>query len=690
MSHSPPSLARALLAGLVLLASSCEGPVGPTGDPGPPGEAGPPGPPGPPGPGTDGGPGPIVDAGPIPLEPDGLVGRVMDTAGAPLAGGRVVLVSADAVRALAETPIDPTLDPSAAAVSTVDEPIEDLIDGPAALASALLDADGVYRFEHLPADDVFVVAVPAASDPVRLPGGEWARFAQPREALAGARLDLRVSTRASADAHYVGSAACTTCHGTHRALATAHFNGLSRPGLVGYQQDRSRWPEFDAALRRFEAGATLYFHDCDPTRELVCRISETAPAPPAVVRFEVVLTRDASLPVGADGAYRVTLRNRSGAGEQTYPVELTYGGALRRQQFIVRIARPGGVERHVLPFQFNHAGDASDASALAWPWRDVGSADWYDFAAGTLREPGAVASFDNQCAGCHFTGYRLAGNVTDGFRASAVPSPFGTMDYDLDGRLEQINLGCESCHGPGSEHLEAGGRGVAIVSPHLLTAERATALCGSCHSRSQGVGGASSAAPLDADGRMPAPGLRRADLLAHHRARPEVGDGDRFPSGDARRDRQQYTDHVDSTMYRNGAALVTCSDCHDVHGNPAQPHDLRRAPTDNTACTTCHSEAEYRTPRVHVDARTSPDAHVVVADAALACTSCHMPPTATGGAARRGLLDRRPDTAIPVQYYVGDVSSHRYRVSGFAVAAEQPATVTQSCAVCHSLILPNP
>ncbi|MBX3269049.1 MAG: hypothetical protein KF729_02240 [Sandaracinaceae bacterium] len=67
-----------------------------------------------------------------------------------------------------------------------------------------------------------------------------------------------------------------------------------------------------------------------------------------------------------------------------------------------------------------------------------------------------------------------------------------------------------------------------------------------------------------------------------------------------------------------------------------------------------------------------------------------MVPTALGGAARRGLLDERPVGAPPVQYYLGDLASHRYRTSGFAAAAEQPASVTRTCAPCHALVLPNP
>lgn len=650
---------------LALLAVACEGPVGPPGDPGPPGEAGPPGETGP--------PGPVADAGDptIMPEPDGLVGRVVDTAGIPVAGGRVALISAGAVDALADTPIDPTMDPAASASAHFDEPLEDLVDTDAMLDSATVDGAGLYRFETLPEGEVFVLALPP--DGRGLPGGEDARFAQPTTSLAGTQLDIRLSTQPGPDATYVGSAACVGCHGRHSVFGTAHAVGISVPGRRGYQQDTSAWPELDDGLRAFEEARTLYFHDCDPSRSPPCRVSESEPAAPAVVSFEVLLARDDSVTLGEPGAYLATLRNRRAPGEMTLSVELTYGGPLRRQQFLVR--GPGG-ERHALPFQFQHDGRASSANPAARPWGDVGSGSWYDHGAGALAFPRGEDSFDASCASCHFTGYSSRLDAGGSRLASATPSPVGAYDYDGDGLLEAINVGCESCHGPGSEHLDAGGDGVAIVSPGLLTPGRASALCGACHARVSGVDGGFR------------PGERRADLLSSYGS-PEVGPDDLHASGDPRAHRTQYIDHVRSRMYRNGAALVTCNDCHDAHGS-SEPHDLRSAPRDNSGCTGCHNATEFRPARAHVDEHTVPGAHDGLADDDLVCTACHMPPTATGGAARRGLLDERPAGAAPVQYYLGDLASHRYRTSGFELAPDQPSSVTQPCAVCHVLELPNP
>lgn len=658
---------------------------GPIGEPGAIGEAGPRGPAGE-------APEPIDG---LPLAVAGVVGSVRDPSGASVPGGRVYFVPASDVLELAKTPIDLSLSPDETQALANDEPLEDLLDAHAAdYQSAVVGDDGGYRLEKLEDDKYFVVWQPADQDTAHYPGGSACRSALDYASLVGTRLDLRVSGRSSEQATYVGSSGCFGCHGRHRSMRTAHRVGLQVPGLRGALQDSSPWPALDQGIDAFEQSTTLYYYNCDPARtgEAKCLVRDSDPTiatPTAVVSFEVQLDRDTVVPRSEVGAYTVTLVNREGVGSVTYPVALTYGGVLSKQQYITRSQNPNGqYSYYVLPLQFNIAGLDSYPSSDDWVWKDYRSEQWYEISSATLAVPAKTEAFDNRCAGCHLTGMRLSGTAKDGLSAHAVGDGSGDFDYDGDGRREEINVGCESCHGPASEHLEAKTRGLRIVSPSLLTPEREMMLCGSCHSRPLGKAVGGSDAPLSETGAMPRPGLRRSEFAADFTSRVDGDPADFHTSGDSSANHAQYSDFIRSGMYRNGSTLMTCTSCHDAHGSDAQPHELLRAPDDNTACTGCHSGKQYTAPRGHVDKATA-FVHDGTETASLTCTSCHMVRTAASGARHPELLDKIP--SLPgVQYFHGDIASHRFAVPKRSSAAVQPVAATLKCGFCHSTNLPNP
>lgn len=674
---------------------ACEGPVGPAGDPGDPGDAGATGEAGETGtPGEAGPPGEAgvpADSGTLPgleLEPMGLVGVVLDTAGAPPIG-RVVLVPAADVQTLAETPIDLTLSPAATATVGNDEPLEDLIDANGdSYASASLDEDGVYRFTELVSGAYFLVFTPDAADSAHLPGGDRCRTALSSDSLLGTRFDIRVSGGQGEGADFVGSSTCLTCHESHAAGRTAHFNTLRVPAQLGHLQDSSAFPEIDDGLEPFEAGATLKFFDCDtglpgPGR---CSVTDAA-VDPGRVSFELRLGRDASKALGERGAYFVVFQEPVSGATSRYDVALTQGGAGHAQRFLVQVPAPGrGVRTHVLPFQYQVFGDFAFPSPADWPFLDVGADDWFDFGATALRGPADERSFDQRCAGCHMTGISMTTDDAGGFLAQANADLAGAFDYNGDGRLEELGVGCESCHGPGSQHLASSSRGARIVSPGLLTPGRETVLCGACHSRPQGIGGGGSDAPLSAEGHMPAPGMRRADMVLEHTSRVD-GSAEFFHASlDSSGSHQQYSDFIRSTMYRNGEELMTCSSCHDAHSVDEFAHQLRFAPEDNAACTGCHSEPAFTDIIVHVEAQTG-FGHTGL-DERFHCTSCHMVATARSGAGTPGLVDNLGGGLV--EYFAGDLASHRFAVAPRSEAAVQPTAATLACAACHATFLPNP
>jgi predicted CXXCH cytochrome family protein len=186
---------------------------------------------------------------------------------------------------------------------------------------------------------------------------------------------------------------------------------------------------------------------------------------------------------------------------------------------------------------------------------------------------------------------------------------------------------------------------------------------------------------------MPPPGARRADYVTGLE-RIDAHEDELFASGDSKQHHAQYTDFVRSSMYRNDAQLLACTDCHDAHGSEEHAHELLHAAGDAALCTGCHSQDRYTEVRTHVEETTS-FVHDASEDAELACNVCHMVRTATSGAHVPELRDEIPASAA-VQYFHGDVASHRFAVTPRADYDEQPVAATLDCGFCHGAALPNP
>ena len=508
-------------------------------------------------------------------------------------------------------------------------------------------------------------------------------------------MNIRVSSQPSAAARYLGSSACTGCHGLESTTRTAHNVGLQVPGVRSPLQDVEPWPDFDDALAAFDASTDLFYYDCDPVAldPSKCRVADQNPG--SGVRFELRLRRDNGVPLGSIGAYYVEMAEVGSS--QRYDVVLTYGGALGKQQYLTRRSNPNGSFSYfVLPLQYNYQGDSANPDSDDWPWRDYRSEQWFDFGGDALRQPDNAESFDNNCAGCHFTGYGLDGSDADGWSARAIPDTQGAFDYDGDGSLELINTGCEACHGPGSEHVQNNPRGSDIVSPSLLTPGRHAQLCGSCHSRPLGIGGGVTGLPLSEANEMPPPAIRRAVFAVDHTTRVSGAPEAFFGSGDPKEHYQQYSDHIRSKHYRNPFRLTTCTGCHSPHANDSDIDAMDTTDNPNWVCTTCHGERTnpgLYPIREHVSAVTGVTGHESLEDffGPYLCTECHMVPTAKSGASVPALYDPIGGAPI-VQYFWNDNASHRMtmvRWESVPSALVQPLAFTNACGECHGEFLPN-
>ena len=95
-----------------------------------------------------------------------------------------------------------------------------------------------------------------------------------------------------------------------------------------------------------------------------------------------------------EGRYYATLVcSRDPAVEKTYEVVRTYGGWGWKQRYQVKV----GNNHYILPNQWNQA---------TARWVPYNLQNWYDEDCG-IKEPNPANSFEAKCAGCHNTGLEL-------------------------------------------------------------------------------------------------------------------------------------------------------------------------------------------------------------------------------------------------------------------------------------------
>ncbi len=255
------------------------------------------------------------------------------------------------------------------------------------------------------------------------------------------------------------------------------------------------------------------------------------------------------------------------------------------------------------------------ALSIAWDSRpiDQGGQRWFhlypDLAIDhqdELHWTGSLHNWNHMCADCHST------HLVKSFDASSG---------QFDTRWSEISVGCEACHGPGSDHVawadnrEASttdttmglafaltGRlpsrwtmntstGTAEISltPH---APNEIEVCASCHSRRSALH----------------PGAEADPVLLNHYMPALLTEGLYHADGQIQDEVFVWGSFTQSRMF---AAGVSCSDCHDPHSQQL------RAPGD-AVCAQCHLPAKFAATTHHGHAKQS---------AGASCLACHMPET---------------------------------------------------------------
>lgn len=300
-----------------------------------------------------------------------------------------------------------------------------------------------------------------------------------------------------------------------------------------------------------------------------------------------------------------------------YPIAYTFG-VYPLQQYLIEF--PGG-RLQVL----NIVWDTRTAEEGGQKWFHL-YPDEKITADDELHWTGLYQNWNYMCADCHST------DLQKNYKLSS--DTFDTTWSDID-------VSCEACHGPGSEHLRWAqndelkdsipNQGFPVsfderqdvawtINPETGIAERnkprttqkEIETCATCHSRRSTAH----------------PGARPGDPLLDHFQVSLLDDPQLYHAdGQVNGEVYVYGSFVQSKMYQAG---VTCTDCH-------QPHSLKLRADGDQVCAQCHLPSKFDTESHHMHEPGSEGA---------SCRNCHMPAkTFMGNDSRRDHSFRipRPD-----------------------------------------------
>lgn len=250
------------------------------------------------------------------------------------------------------------------------------------------------------------------------------------------------------------------------------------------------------------------------------------------------------------------------------------------------------------------------ALGIAWDSSpaDAGGQRWYDLYPNRTLKPGSPLhwtgidqNWNYQCAYCHST------NLQKNYDAKA--KQFQTT-------WSEINVGCEACHGPASQHV-AWASGAPSVDPSkgfstTLNERRGISWIMGANGQAERSEPRQSSKEIETCAACHA---RRAQFSSGHTSRiydtfrpAGITSGLYHVDGQQQDEVYTYGSFLQSRMF---AAGVTCSDCHD-------PHSGKLRSSGNGVCAQCHAPSRFEAAAHHHHPEGSPGSK---------CVSCHMPTT---------------------------------------------------------------
>jgi len=255
---------------------------------------------------------------------------------------------------------------------------------------------------------------------------------------------------------------------------------------------------------------------------------------------------------------------------------------------------------------------------------DVHGRKWFDTAASGVRHFGRARpdsplhwtdpfyTFNTSCHGCHVS--QLSTNydpATDSYKTTWT----------------EPGINCQTCHGPGREHVELclsaepnhPPNQLKIISTGGFTAEQLNSMCASCHAKF---------IPLS-------PSFRPGERFFDHFDLVTLEHPDFYPDGRDLGENYTYTSWRMSRCAESGA--LACTHCHTSSGR-YKFHDGDRP---GSACLPCHRKIVDR-PSEHSHHRPDSPGN--------SCVACHMPKSRFARMARSDHSMRPPVPAATLEF----------------------------------------
>ena len=217
---------------------------------------------------------------------------------------------------------------------------------------------------------------------------------------------------------------------------------------------------------------------------------------------------------------------------------------------------------------------------------------------------GGRRTISKDCLYCHVNGV----DAVEGSVNRISPSGFP----------EQLNVGCERCHGPGELHVRERANGMnpidvdtSIVNPKHLSRELRGGICQQCH-----LQGEERIARRGRDLFEYRPGLPWEQFASVFVRHPNIAD--------YRNSVGQFEQMHASKCFSGGK--LDCTGCHDPH---AKPEPAMAAAHYRTRCLACHETKGCVAPAVERAARAD------------SCTACHMPKSESANIVHAAVTDHR-------------------------------------------------